>query len=154
MAIEKVRAIMAEEKDIDVLYGKVNKLDVRVTKLESTRPYLEEMIERDIKSNEHLAETLQDVQVSMTKMNTKMDENAKALEEMREQFSEASKATAERIDKIDKDTTASIKAVSQKVDGLEDKTKFDILDYIKKNWPLILILLGIGGVAISSFFKV
>lgn len=145
---------MAEEKDIDVLYGKVNKLDVRVTKLESTRPYLEEMIERDIKSNEHLAETLQDVQVSMTKMNTKMDENAKALEEMREQFSEASKATAERIDKIDKDTTASIKAVSQKVDGLEDKTKFDILDYIKKNWPLILILLGIGGVAISSFFKV
>ena len=145
---------MAEEKDIDVLYGKVNKLDVRVTKLESTRPYLEEMIERDIKSNEHLAETLQDVQVSMTKMNTKMDENAKALEEMREQFSEASKATAERIDKIDKDTTASIKALSQKVDGLEDKTKFDILDYIKKNWPLILILLGIGGVAISSFFKV
>lgn len=145
---------MAEEKDIDVLYGKVNKLDVRVTKLESTRPYLEEMIERDIKSNEHLAETLQDVQVSMTKMNTKMDENAKALEEMREQFSEASKATAERIDKIDKDTTASIKAVSQKVDGIEDKTKFDILDYIKKNWPLILILLGIGGMAISSFIKV
>lgn len=145
---------MAEEKDIDVLYGKVNKLDVRVTKLESTRPYLEEMIERDIKSNEHLAETLQDVQVSMTKMNTKMDENAKALEEMREQFYEASKATAERIDKIDKDTTASIKAVSQKVDGIEDKTKFDILDYIKKNWPLILILLGIGGMAISSFIKV
>ena len=145
---------MAEEKDVDVLYGKVNKLDVRVTKLESTRPYLEEMIERDIKSNEHLAETLQDVQVSMTKMNTKMDENAKALEEMREQFSEASKATAERIDKIDKDTTASIKAVSQKVDGIEDKTKFDILDYIKKNWPLILILLGIGGMAISSFIKV
>lgn len=143
-----------EEKDVDVLYGKVNKLDVRVTKLESTRPYLKEMIERDIKSNEHLAETLQDVQVSMTKMNTKMDENAKALEEMREQFSETSKATAERIDKIDKDTTASIKAVSKKVDGLEDKTKFDILDYIKKNWPLILILLGIGGMAISSFIRV
>lgn len=145
---------MADEKDVDVLYGKINKLDVRVTKLESTRPYLEEMIERDIKSNEHLAETLQEVQMSMTRMNTKMDENAKALEEMREQFAEANKATTERIEKIDKDTTASIKAVSQKVDGLEDKTKFDILDYIKKNWPLILILLGIGGVAVSSFFKV
>lgn len=145
---------MADEKDVDVLYGKINKLDVRVTKLESTRPYLEEMIERDIKSNEHLAKTLQEVQMSMTKMNTKMDENAKALEEMREQFAEANKATTERIEKIDKDTTANIKAVSQKVDGLEDKTKFDILDYIKKNWPLILILLGIGGVAVSSFFKV
>lgn len=145
---------MADEKDVDVLYGKINKLDVRVTKLESTRPYLEEMIERDIKSNEHLAKTLQEVQMSMTKMNTKMDENAKALEEMREQFAEANKATTERIEKIDKDTTASIKAVSQKVDGLEDKTKFDILDYIKKNWPLILLLLGIGGVAVSSFFKV
>lgn len=144
---------MGEERDADVLHDKINKLDVRVTKLESTRPYLEEMIDRDIKSNEKLAETLQEVQMSMAKMNTKMDENAKALEEMREQFTESNKATKERIEKINQETIVSIKAVSEKVDGLEDKTKFDILDYLKKNWPSILILLGIGGMMISSLTK-
>lgn len=144
---------MSEERDTDILHDKINKLDVRVTKLESTRPYLEEMIDRDIKSNEKLAETLQEVQMSMAKMNTKMDENAKALEEMREQFTESNKATKERIEKINQETIVSIKAVSEKVDGLEDKTKFDILDYLKKNWPSILILLGIGGMMIGSLTK-
>ena len=59
--------------DIAVLYSKCNKLDARVTKIEAASPFLEEMIARNIASNEKLGNTLQDIQISMVKMNEKMD---------------------------------------------------------------------------------
>ena len=44
--------------DIGILYSKVGKLDERVTKMESTRPYLENLIERNVASNEKLADAI------------------------------------------------------------------------------------------------
>ena len=41
--------------DIGILYHKVNDLSERVTELESTRPFMQEMIEREIKVSEKYA---------------------------------------------------------------------------------------------------
>lgn len=128
--------------DIGVLYGKVNKLEVRMEKIEATRPFLEEMIDRDTKSNEKLAEVLQDVQLSMAKMNDKMDAQALVIDSMKEDFAKANKQTNERIG-----------AIGKKVDEIEEKGKFDIWDYIKKNLPWIIVVLGIGTAYASTFVK-
>lgn len=133
---------MAPDGDIGVLYSKVNKLDTRLTELESTRPFLQEMIERNIASNEKLGKTLQEVQLSMTKMNDKMDVQTETIETMRREFEEANKKTNDRIVEID-----------QKVNEIDNRSKFDILTFFKKNLPWIIVCLGLGIAYASTFVK-
>lgn len=139
--------------DIGTLYSKVNKLDSRLTKIESTRPFLEEMIERNVASNEKLADTLQEVQISMVKMNEKMDEQSEALKTMKKEFEQANAATNRKIEEVDKKATDGIIQVGERIEEVEEKGKFDIFEFIKKNWPWILVLLGLGIMSISQYFK-
>ena len=48
--------------DIGKIYGRLDDHDHRITALESTRPFLQDLIARSVKSNEVLAQTMQDVQ--------------------------------------------------------------------------------------------
>lgn len=128
--------------DIGVIYSKLNKLDNRITELESTRPFLKEMIERNIASNEKLSQTLVEVQESMIKMNDKMDVQAELIETMRKEFEEANMQTNERIE-----------AVDQKVNEIDDRSKFDIMGFFKKNFPWIVVIIGLGIAYASTFVK-
>lgn len=139
--------------DIGNLYSKINKLDSRLTKIESTRPFLEDMIERNIASNEKLANTLQEVQVSMVRMNEKMDEQSEALKTMEQEFEQANAAINRKIEEVDKKATEGIAQVGERVEEVEEKGKFDIHEFIKKNWPWILVLLGLGFMSISQYVK-
>lgn len=144
---------MADDKDIDTLYSKINNLDSRMTKIESTRPFLEDMIERNIASNEKLANTLQEVQISMVKMNEKMDEQSEAFRIMKEEFQEANIQTNRKIEEVDKKATEGIAKVGERVEEVEEKGKFDIHLFIKLNWPWILVLFGLGFLFISKYVK-
>lgn len=123
------------KKDIDTLYSKTNHLDKRMTALEATRPFLEDMVERDIKSHEKLAATLQQVQISMVGLNGEMTA-------MKQEFTESNQKT-----------NAELKKVSNKVSMIEEKGKFDIQLFIKANWPWIMVLLGFGFYAVSRYAK-
>lgn len=144
---------MADDKDIDTLYSKINKLDSRMTKIESTRPFLEDMIERNIASNEKLANTLQEVQISMVKMNEKMDEQSEAFRIMKKEFQEANIQTNRKIEEVDRKATEGIAKVGERVEEVEEKGKFDIHLFIKSNWPWILVLFGLGFLFISKYVK-
>lgn len=126
---------MSVEKDIEILYSKFNHLDTRMTKIEATRPFLEDMIERDISAHEKLASTMHEVQMSMVGLNTEMAS-------MKEEFAEANAKTSQELEKV-----------SKKVSIIEEKGKFDIQLFIKNNWPWIVCLLGMGIYAISGFIK-
>lgn len=128
--------------DISILYGKVNKLSERVTEIEVTRPFLQEMIDRNIASNERLAETLNDVRITMTHMNDKMDEQSATIKTMKEEFEESNRKTNERIGEVDR-----------KIESLEEKGKFDIFGMIKTNFPWIAVILGLGIAYASQYFK-
>ena len=123
------------EKDIEILYSKFNHLDTRMTKIEATRPFLEDMIERDINAHEKLASTLQEVQGSMISLNNEMAS-------MKKEFTEANNKTNQEI-----------KKVSAKVSIIEEKGKFDIQLFIKNNWPWIITLIGFGIYAVSNIVK-
>lgn len=122
---------MVEDKDIDTLYSKINKLDSRMIEIEATRPFLKEMIERNVESNEKLASTLKEVQMSMVALNHEMKEQSEAISTMKQEFS----------------------SVKVKVDSIEEKGKFDIQLFIKSNWPWIMVLLGFGFYTISKLVK-
>ena len=128
------------EGEIGKLHERVDNLDQRVTKIEATQPFLTEILEKNVKTNERLAETLQDIQLSMVTMNTKIDSQAQALETMKHDFDEAGKKTDERIN-----------TVMEKVKTIDVEGQFNIREFIKKNFIWLALVLGLGIAYLSSF---
>ena len=124
------------------IYEKLDNHDMRLTKLESTRPYLEDLTERSIKSYESLAQTMQDVQLSMVKMNDKMDEQSKSLNALKEDMANGNKNMSEKINIIE-----------TKVAKIDDEGKFNIRTYLKANWPWIVVIFGMGWMVASQYVK-
>lgn len=133
---------MDVEKDIDAIYKRLNNIDKRLVEIESTRPFLKEMVDRNVSVCELLGETIQEVQYSMRALNEKMELQSTFIKEIHEEFNILSDRTNDKIDEV-----------SDKIQLVEDKGKFDILQYIKNNWPLILVLIGLGGAYIAKFIK-
>lgn len=125
------------------IYAKLDDHDHRLTALESTRPYLEDLTERSIKSYESLAKTMQDVQISMIKMNDKMDEQAKSLNALKEDMANGNKSMSEKINVIE-----------TKVAKIDEEGKFNIRTYLKANWPWIVIFLGMGAMFVGQYIQV
>ena len=130
------------EGDINTLFGKVAKLDQRVTKIEATQPFLTEILEKNVKTNERLAETLQEIRLSMVSMNDKIDAQATAIENMKHDFDEADKKTDERI-----------KSVVQKVETINLEGQFYIREFLKKNFIWLAITVGLGVAYLSTFIS-
>ena len=130
------------EGDINTLFGKVAKLDQRVTKIEATQPFLTEILEQNVKTNECLAETLQEIRLSMVSMNDKIDAQATAIENMKHDFDEADKKTDERI-----------KSVVQKVEAINLEGQFNIREFLKKNFIWLAITVGLGVAYFSTFIS-
>ena len=121
--------------DIGILYHKVNDLSERVTELESTQPFMQEMIEREIKVSEKLDATLDAVQLSMVQMNVKMDEQSKAIE------------------MLQKNSAESNKKLNNRLDDLEERGQFDFLTYIKTNLPTIILTGIVVGAYVAKHFN-
>ena len=130
------------EGDINTLYGEVAKLDQRVTKIEATQPFLTEILEKNVKTNERLAETLQEIRLSMVSMNDKIDAQATAIENMKHDLDEADKKTDERI-----------KSVVQKVETINLEGQFNIREFLKKNFIWLAITVGLGVAYFSTFIS-
>ena len=130
------------EGDINALFGKVAKLDQRVTKIEATQPFLTEILEKNVKTNERLAETLQEIRLSMVSMNDKIDAQATAIENMKHDFDEADRKTDERI-----------KSVVQKVETINLEGQFNIREFLKKNFIWLAITVGLGVAYLSTFIN-
>ena len=130
------------EGDINTLFGKVAKLDQRVTKIEATQPFLTEILEKNVKTNECLAETLHEIRLSMVSRNDKTEAQATAIENMKHDFDEADKKTDERI-----------KSVVQKVETINLEGQFNIREFLKKNFIWLAITVGLGVAYFSTFIS-
>lgn len=130
------------EGETSKIYAKLDDHDHRLTQLESTRPFLQDLIQRSVKSNEILTQTMQDVQMSMVKLNDKMDDQAREMKEMKADFETANKTTASKLN-----------AVEIKVMTLDDAGKFNIREYLKHNFPWIVCVLGMGMLYASQYVK-
>ena len=130
------------EGDINTLFGKVAKLDQRITKIEATQPFLTELLEKNVKTNERLAETLQEIQISMVTMNSKIDSQAQALENMKHDFEDAGKKTDDRIN-----------SVAKKIEKIDGEGQFNIREFLKKNFLWLAITLGLSVAYLSTFIS-
>ena len=124
------------------IYAKLDDHDRRITQLESTRPYLQDLIDRNVKSNEVLAQTMQDVQVAIVKLNDKMDRQVDEMAKVKKSVEAANAKTDEKLSDVE-----------TKVNALENAGKFDIREFFKKNWPWVCALLGMGWLYVAQFVK-
>ena len=134
------------EHDINTLYKKYNNLSERVASMETAKGYFRDLVERNIASNEKLSETMHEVQMSMVKMNEKMDN-------MKEDFQEAVQQTDSKIKSATEQTDEKIRSVNQKVEAIEEQGKFDIWGAIKKYFPWLIVLVGLGIMYASRYIK-
>lgn len=125
------------------IYAKLDDHDHRITQLESTRPFLQDLIARSVKSNEALAQTMQDVQISMTKMNDKMDLQSENLKSLQDDMATGNATMS-----------AKINVIEEKVAKIDEEGKFNIRTYLKTNWPWILVVIGMGVLLASKYVKV
>lgn len=130
------------ENEVTNIYSKINTLDSRLSKMEATQPFLQDLIERSITSNEKLGEVLQQVQLAIGSINLKIDAQAESLNAMKEDFEKTNKNIEDRIGGID-----------SKIRAVEDKGKFDIWAFVKTYFPWIVVLLGVGVYGVSQFVK-
>lgn len=133
--------VLAEE-DSGKIYDRLDEHDRRITVLESTRPFLQDLTERSIKSYDALSKTMQDVQLSMVKMNDKMDTQAESLRNLQDNMSAGNKAMSEKITIIE-----------NRVANIDEEGKFNIRTWFKTNWPWVLIVMGLGIMAASQYVK-
>lgn len=130
------------EGDSGKIYDRLDEHDRRITVLESTRPFLQELTERSIKSYDALSKTMQDVQLSMVKMNDKMDTQAESLRNLQDNMSAGNKAMSEKITVIE-----------NRVANIDEEGKFNIRTWFKTNWPWVLIVMGLGIMVVSQYVK-
>lgn len=130
------------EGEFGKVYAKLDDHDHRITTLESTRPYLQDLVERSIRSNEKLSDTMAKIQESMIHLNDKMDKQVEDMQVMRRDMENANKVT-----------DAKLTTVENKMSAIEDAGKFDIFGWIKSNWPWICAVCGLGIAYAAQYVK-
>lgn len=124
------------------IYDRLDDHDRRITQLESTRPFLQDLIARSVKSNEELSKTMHDVQLSIVRLNDKMDAQADEIRSLKEDSEVANRAMGDKLT-----------AVEGKISALEDAGKFDVHEWVKKNWPWLCAMAGLGMMWASQYVK-
>lgn len=125
----------AVEKDIENIYSRLNKISDRVTALEASRPFLTDMIEKNTASNEKMAEAMQAVTTAMTRMEDRITSQGEKIDEQ-----------GEKINSIKNDFDEA----NKKIGKIQEKGKFDILDWLKRNFPWVILVAGLCGLYIAD----
>ena len=128
--------------EIGKIYGRIDDHDRRITQLESIRPFLQDLINRSVESNEELAKTMKDVQMSMVNLNAKLDAQAREINEMRVNSEAANRSV-----------NSKLSAVESKISSIDDAGKFDIREWVKRNWPWLCVTAGLAMMYASQFVK-
>lgn len=110
------------------LEKRVGKVENRVTTLETEMPYLKDSIDRNTHSTDKLNLTLDALRDTMKDIGFK---------------------TKEQDEKIAANET-HINEVEKQVEVIEEKGKFDIWEFLKKNWPWFIIVAAAYG---SQYIK-
>ena len=136
------------------IHDHMNKIDNRLTAIESAQPLLQDLLNRNIATEEKLGETLHEMQTSIALMNTKMDSQAETFDARMDAQAEAFDGLKSDMKKQTDETETAFKMVNDRVASIEDKGNFDIYGFIKAKLPWIIILIGLGISALSKYITI
>ena len=119
------------QKDVDDLYEKTNGIEKKLVEMETNQKHYTDTLEKVADSNVKLIDTLQSMQITFVKMDNKIDE--------------ISRDTAE--------TKRQVTGIDCRMKKIEDDNTFNIMQFLKKYFPLIVVGIGIIGLLASPYIK-
>lgn len=119
------------QKDVDDLYEKTNGIEKKLVEMETNQKHYTDTLEKVADSNMKLIDTLQSMQITFVKMDNKIDE--------------ISRDTAE--------TKRQVTGIDCRMKKIEDDNTFNIMQFLKKYFPLIVVGIGIIGLLASPYIK-
>lgn len=119
------------QKDVDDLYEKTNGIEKKLVEMETNQKHYTDTLEKVVDSNMKLIDTLQSMQITFVKMDNKIDE--------------ISRDTAE--------TKRQVTGIDCRMKKIEDDNTFNIMQFLKKYFPLIVVGIGIIGLLASPYIK-
>lgn len=118
------------QKDVDDLYEKTNGIEKKLVEMETNQKHYTDTLEKVADSNMKLIDTLQSMQITFVKMDNKIDE--------------ISRDTAE--------TKKQVIGIDCRMKKIEDDNTFNIMQFLKKYFPLIVVGIGIIGLLASPLY--
>lgn len=118
------------QKDVDDLYEKTNGIEKKLVEMETNQKHYTDTLEKVADSNMKLIDTLQSMQITFVKMDDKIDE--------------ISRDTAE--------TKKQVTGIDCRMKKIEDDNTFNIMQFLKKYFPLIVVGIGIIGLLASPLY--
>lgn len=118
------------QKDVDDLYEKTNGIEKKLVEMETNQKHYTDTLENVADSNMKLIDTLQSMQITFVKMDNKIDE--------------ISRDTAE--------TKKQVTGIDCRMKKIEDDNTFNIMQFLKKYFPLIVVGIGIIGLLASPLY--
>ena len=118
------------QKDVDDLYEKTNGIEKKLVEMETNQKHYTDTLEKVADSNMQLIDTLQSMQITFVKMDNKIDE--------------ISRDTAE--------TKKQVTGIDCRMKKIEDDNTFNIMQFLKKYFPLIVVGIGIIGLLASPLY--
>lgn len=119
------------QKDVDDLYEKTNGIEKKLVEMETNQKHYTDTLEKVADSNMKLIDTLQSMQITFVKMDNKIDE--------------ISRDTAE--------TKKQVTGIDCRMKKIEDDGTFNIMQFLKKYFPLIVVGIGVIGLLASPYIK-
>ncbi len=118
------------QKDVDDLYEKTNGIEKKLVEMETNQKHYTDTLEKVADSNMKLIDTLQSMQITFVKMDNKIDE--------------ISRDTAE--------TKKQVTGIDCRMKKIEEDNTFNIMQFLKKYFPLIVVGIGIIGLLASPLY--
>lgn len=123
---------------MEILEARVRELEEKVTRLNTEYPFLKESLDQNTKCYQELNKTLISFKDTMTTMNLQMANMNNNIQTQKN-----------ALDKV----VGDVETLKNKVENVDEKGKFDIREFFKKNFPWIVVLIGVGILAVSNFVK-
>lgn len=119
------------QKDVDDLYEKTNSIEKKLVEMEVNQKHYTDALERVAESNLKLVETLQNMEITFTKIDGKINEISRDIG----------------------DTKKQINGIDCRMKAIEDENSFEIMAFLKKNFPWIVVIIGLAIYQFSDFIK-
>ena len=134
-----------EQQSIDNLATRIGKVENRVTALEVESTHSNELSEKLAVINETLCQTLHEIQLTMKDMSYQLQHTQQNTEMIGKDLQSYKSEVATQFDKFKQ----NVCKIDDKLSEVDEKSKIDILLWVKTNWFKIFFV----GSVIGYIFK-
>lgn len=113
------------KEDLREVKSKVEEHTQDITRLQESHKFIQQLSEQVVKTNTALNETIQDIKITMVSLQSDVSDVKHQVNDIRTDFNK-----------------------------IKDETSFNIMEYIKKNFPTIIIALSFMGYILATKYGI